>query len=62
VWLELSGGRQPGLELPPPANDTDAANVTRQPRPPRPHAPTVGELMAHRTFLSQITKPIWLAR
>ena len=28
-------------------------------RPPRPHAPSEEELLAHARFLSTITDPIW---
>jgi DNA polymerase-3 subunit epsilon len=62
VYLELIGGRQPGLALAATAVN-DAAEETvirvRDPRPPRPHAPTAEEQTAHAAFLQQITKPIW---
>jgi len=61
VYLELIGGRQPGLEL---VSDRSTAAregtvVERQARPPRPHAPTEAESAAHETFLDKIENPIW---
>lgn len=60
VYLELIGGRQPGLEL---AAITSgirvAAPVTREPRPPRPHAADDAELAAHATFIARIKNAIW---
>jgi DNA polymerase-3 subunit epsilon len=58
VYLELLGGRQPGLDFALPA---DAVVVTeRVLRAPRPHAPSADELIAHRAMLQIITEPIWL--
>ena len=60
VYLELIGGRQPGLEL-----AAEAESVARpRPRdrvlrPARPHAPTPAELEAHAEFLDKLTDPIW---
>lgn len=59
VYLELRGGRQPGLVL---GAEKTAETVRSQPRsarPPRPHAPSAGELEAHRALLEKITDPIW---
>jgi len=58
VYLELLGGRQPGLDFAPPANDLVAAE--RVFRAPRPHAPSAEELIAHQAMLRTITQPIWL--
>ena len=62
VYLELIGGRQPGLVL---AVDNRAAEVAaadRVKREPRPHAPTAEELAAHEAFLrKEVTDPMWLA-
>lgn len=62
VYLGLLGGRQPNLGLLV-ATSIQRAVMVRQriPRPPRPHAPTLEELAAHRAFLEQIKEPIWLA-
>ncbi len=72
VYLELCGGKQPGLVLAaepggaggPAATDIAAPNVRRKPtetRPARPHAPTAEESAAHAAFLEAIKEPIWLA-
>jgi DNA polymerase III subunit epsilon len=58
VYLELLGGRQPGLDFAVPA-DT-AVTAERVLRTPRPHAPSVEELIAHQAMLRIITEPIWL--
>ncbi len=62
VYLELQGGRQPGLIL---GTKTDRARLAaggpRPVRPPRPHAPTADELLAHEAFLARLTDPIWRA-
>jgi len=59
VYLELLGGRQPGLEFALPAEL--AIDVTRVVRAPRPHAPTAEELVAHMAMLKIISEPLWLA-
>ena len=58
VYLELLGGRQPGLDFVAPA--AEALAVERILRPPRPHAPSIEELIAHQAMLQTITNPIWL--
>jgi DNA polymerase-3 subunit epsilon len=59
VYLELLGGRQPGLDFAlPTALPTDVARVAR---PPRPHAPSVEELVAHLAMLKTVSEPLWLA-
>jgi DNA polymerase-3 subunit epsilon len=61
VYLQLIGGRQPGLELAMiPAGGPAAAAIERIARPPRPHAPTPEELEAHAAFLGKLKKPLWL--
>jgi DNA polymerase-3 subunit epsilon len=60
VYLELIGGRQPGLALTVAASAT-AAPTRREPRPARPHAPSAEELAAHAAFLAKIKESIWLA-
>jgi DNA polymerase-3 subunit epsilon len=59
VYLELLGGRQPGLDFAMPANNVIAAE--RVLRAPRPHFPTADELIAHQVMLRMLTQPIWLA-
>ena len=59
VYLELLGGRQPGLEFAAPANL--ASEIARVARAPRPHAPSADELTAHLAMLKIITEPLWLA-
>ena len=64
VYIELLGGRQPGLDFAPSTiADMDAmgAPLNREPRPPRPHAPTVEELAAHQAMLAAIKAPLWLS-
>ena len=67
VYIELTGGRQIGLEL---AADiggaaspdvAERAVVRRARRPARPHAASAEEIARHRAFLESISKPIWLA-
>ena len=75
VYVELLGGRQPGLSLGSEnKNDTaavaiDADQVSsrlrvdreKKPvRPTRPHAPTADEKAAHDEFLAKLKDPIWL--
>ena len=61
VYLELTGGRQPGLELQRVAPTPDAAPAPRAPRTrtPRPHAPTEAEAAAHAAFVATLKDPIW---
>jgi DNA polymerase-3 subunit epsilon len=59
VYLELLGGRQPGLDFVAPA--AAALAIERTPRPPRPHAPSAEELIAHQAMLQALTNPIWLS-
>ena len=65
VYVELTGGRQIGLEL---ARETMAETATlpqrmpapvRQRREPRPHAPSAAELEAHRAFIGAMAEPLW---
>jgi DNA polymerase-3 subunit epsilon len=71
VYIELLGGRQPGLQLDNDQNSDrkkskgeaveglhfqiDEKNI----RPIRAHAPTDQELSAHARFLALLTDPIW---
>ncbi|MDR3439611.1 DNA polymerase III subunit epsilon [Telmatospirillum sp.] len=62
VYLELIGGREPGLALATAAKTgvtNQAARRERQPRPPRPHSPSESELAAHEAFIAQIKDPLW---
>jgi DNA polymerase III subunit epsilon len=61
VYLELVGGRQPGLDL---AADTGArgnGGIARTVRAPRPHAPSPDELAAHTAFVDRLAAPVWRA-
>jgi len=58
VYLELLGGRQPGLDFATPIDDVAA--MERIQRAPRPHAPSAAELVAHQAMLRMIAEPIWL--
>jgi DNA polymerase-3 subunit epsilon len=62
VYLELIGGRQPGLDL---AAELGIAGTTiAVPRPlraPRPHHASAEELAAHAALLSELKQPLWLA-
>ena len=62
VYLELTGGRQGGLEL-----ETGRANKRREDRdkkarPLRSFAPSESELRAHKDFLKTLKNPIWQSR
>ncbi len=62
VYLELLGGRQPGLVLGPAARVARRAGVTAAApiaRTPRPIAPTAAELEAHRAFVAAIKGALW---
>lgn len=62
VYLELRGGRQPGLDLDPTKQVAAAAGaqtVARAARPARPHAPSAEESAAHEAMLSRLKAPIW---
>jgi DNA polymerase-3 subunit epsilon len=61
VYLELIGGRQPGLVLSAAATkaaETDEKQV-RTVRETRPHAPSDDEKAAHTAFIDKIEDPIW---
>jgi DNA polymerase-3 subunit epsilon len=62
VYLELTGGRQPGLELATQSRSAAAETrkVERVMRPARPHAPTPEEEAAHAKMLEKISDAIWL--
>jgi DNA polymerase III subunit epsilon len=65
-YVELTGGRQIGLSLAAvgieaadPAAAERPAGFAAPVRPPRPHAASEEELLAHARFLSTIADPIW---
>lgn len=75
VYVELLGGRQPGLSLEIENKSYTAASAinTKQDssvlqvipskktvRPIRPHAPSAKETTAHDVFLAKLKDPIWL--
>lgn len=61
VYLELQGGKQPGLAL------TEQMVVNTDPkieshsitRPPRAHCPSDDELIAHSALIKKLENPIW---
>ena len=70
VYLELIGGRQPGLVLA--QAGAQAAAQAKLPgrgalalvegpaaRAPRPHAPSESEVAAHAVFLAKLKNPLW---
>ena len=66
VYVELTGGRQIGLELA--ANQTEVLVETvavvrreRPFRPARPHSASAEELAAHEQFLAKLNAPLWLS-
>ena len=62
VYVELLGGRQPGLDFAVVESAGMALTITaenRPPRPPRVHSATPEELLAHRALLATITNPMW---
>jgi DNA polymerase-3 subunit epsilon len=63
VYIELLGGRQPGLDFVVAPSDglTEAETSRGEPRPARPHAPTAEEWAAHQAMLAAIAQPLWLA-
>lgn len=64
VYVELTGGRQIGLEL---AAETAVTEIEiarivvrkREFRAPRPHLASAEELARHKEFLSTIQSPLW---
>jgi DNA polymerase III subunit epsilon len=63
VYLELIGGRQPGLDFVVDAALAAATRIAmeRPLREARPHAPTEAEAAAHAALLATIKQPLWLA-
>ena len=61
VYLELIGGREPGLALSAlEAVATLEAAAERTVRTPRPHGATDEELTAHTTFVASLKNAIWV--
>jgi DNA polymerase-3 subunit epsilon len=61
VWLEMCGGREPGLAISTSIGITETTiTIERVARPPRPHAPTAAELEAHLIFIKGLSDPMWL--
>lgn len=67
VYVELSGGRQIGLELaaelPQPAHNaapTLVVNTLSSRRVPRPHSASAAELSRHQAFIKLIKSPLWV--
>jgi DNA polymerase-3 subunit epsilon len=65
VYIELLGGRQPGLDFAATASGDAAIDeitrLRREPRPSRPHAPSLEELAAHQAMLATLSSPMWLS-
>jgi DNA polymerase III subunit epsilon len=66
VYLELIGGREPGLALASlssrqsSAATTAQAEIVRETRAPRPHAASEEERAAHGDFVAKLTDALWL--
>jgi DNA polymerase-3 subunit epsilon len=61
VYLELMGGRQPGLSLAAAvAAPAAASGGAARERTPRPIVPSEAELAAHAAFLAKLKDPLWL--
>lgn len=62
VYLELCGGRQPGLDIglvSAQAQETDNVTIIRERRDPRAHLISEDELRAHESFLAKIKNAKW---
>ncbi len=64
VYLELRGGRQPGLAISAMtvATTSPETRMFRERREPRAHAPTTEESAAHAEFINKIKNPLWKRR
>jgi DNA polymerase III subunit epsilon len=65
VYVELTGGRQIGLELAGEVEQVAEEIRTFRPqtgtfRPARAHAASAEELARHQAFLAGLTNPLWL--
>ena len=67
VYVELTGGRQIGLELAGAGSQTAVIEFSRGTvrerafRAPRPHAPSADEIARHAAFIGRIEGAIWAA-
>ncbi|MDP6121187.1 MAG: exonuclease domain-containing protein, partial [Rhodospirillales bacterium] len=61
VYLELIGGRQPGLELALATSEKAGPETPSVLRQPRLHAASHDEKARHAAFLNEIETPIWRA-
>jgi len=64
VYVELTGGRQIGLELAAEDGEQVVRTTVFRPRTgvyrePRPHAPSTEELARHAQFLESLSEPLW---
>ena len=60
VYLELIGGRQPGLNLTAARGNVVAQGAApRIARPPRAHAPSEDERVAHAALVAKLKQPLW---
>ena len=64
VYVELTGGRQIGLELAAESTETVIEIRTFRPRTgtyraPRPHGATAAEIARHKVFLESFESPLW---
>lgn len=59
VYLELIGGRQPGLDFSAP--EAGVVTAIKIARPPRLHTASAEELVAHEAMLALLTSPLWRA-
>jgi DNA polymerase-3 subunit epsilon len=62
VYLELTGGRQPGFELRAAATKNTATVASRTARTPRPHTATLDEVARHVAFVGRLKDALWLTR
>ena len=61
VYVELLGGRQPGLSLTEAAAPVEERGEAKAAaiRPPRKHAPSPEEAEAHEAFIATLEEPLW---
>ena len=64
VYIELTGGRQIGLDMMGPPSTEAIVTTLAGPRPnlarqPRAHAPTTDEIKRHHAFVGTLNDPLW---